>query len=208
MKKHRLINTFWNYRYIIVTFLLLIVILLIIYLLIQYKIISILWFQSHQYLFDISLTMLQILVILLGAILTYYRFFKGRTFSEKLIIKINIRVIKAKEKNNLHFLDINLYNSGSVLITNPIISIFIKKYKSKTEENESIALPFKYEDEACEKIRQFVIQPQESDSYSYLYKVSSDIWAVTYSIIVNSKGKIWKRNITIPNEISYEHIDN
>ena len=66
-------------------------------------------------------------VIMIGAVVSYYRFFRGRTFSTRLELEMEVTVIPADENTNIHSITLKARNIGTLSIwgLEPIITVDI-----------------------------------------------------------------------------------
>jgi hypothetical protein len=132
-------------------------------------------------------------LLVIGGILSYLRFFRGRTLRPKLNISPKIGVIPLKGEN-LHWIDVEIENRGSVSIWNHEITIYatlhapepycvrIIEYVSTVKEG---------------KIQEHLIDVGESSHEHAYLRVPNNIHAITYQIVVNDDRKTtWDRCIT------------
>src|SRR5437016_5444752 len=56
----------------------------------------------------------QVVFIILGAVFSYYRFFRGRTFITRADVSIKVEVIQATDEFNVHALTVEFKNLGTV----------------------------------------------------------------------------------------------
>lgn len=140
--------------------------------------------------------------IILGAVLTYFKFFAGQTFTPKAEISFEISVIETPRKRLLHTVKVTATNKGNLTIWNPVAQIRIKKRGDKNEYPEDIVQQFGEEHFFDKnKERQTIIDPGERVHFIIWREFSSEIYAVTYSTEVSSSsGRKWQNMITVPNK--------
>jgi len=134
-------------------------------------------------------------IIVTGAIFSYLRFFKGRLFRPKLIIKLNVNVIKI-DNTFLHSIEMELQNIGSVSIWNyqkRIIAIFHSECPHSVEVTDFLSLP------DIKKSEELIDAGESSFIFAHL-KVPINVSAVTYqTIIYDQISTKWTRTITVKN---------
>jgi hypothetical protein len=142
------------------------------------------------------------IVLLIGAVASYFRFFKGRTFSARAELGITVSVIRASGEENLHAISIRLKNIGPVPLWDPTISLRIQAYgPTPSAPVEIKGWRLEHTDstdgeEAC------VIDSQEYALYHADRLVATDIWAVRYEAAVRTAaGDTWFGMTTIANTV-------
>lgn len=192
----------WKYKNHLILVLIGILFLLLLILLVNENILTIAKLELRQVFFDIMSKLLSSLILVVGAVFSYYRFFKGRTFSERIEIKIQAKVFDYNSDGKIHTIDLELENIGSVPVKNvssEVISKFI--YINGNEDTRKLPnvelIPEKFIN---------IIDTQETDSRHYNLVVSEDVKAVLYHVkVTSSKGNIWTKIITVPNKNEYEY---
>jgi hypothetical protein len=135
-------------------------------------------------------------ILFLGGILSYFRFFKGRTFRPKLNISPKSGMIPLNEEN-LHWIDVKIENRGSVSIWNHEITIYatlhsLKPYCMRVTEY----MPGIIE----RKCGEHLIDVGEALHEHAFIRIPMNIHAVTYQIVVKDHhGTIWTRCLTESN---------
>jgi hypothetical protein len=141
-----------------------------------------------------------VVVIIIGAIFSYYRFFRGRTFFSRAELSLFASVLDTTKDFNIHFLTLEVKNIGALSIWDPLPVMDMYKHgpngithdvwenwrEATTSIGEAGMLP--------------VIDSGEIASFITYEEVDKSIWAVEYVAFVKSQGRtIWKRAITVPN---------
>ncbi len=92
---------------------------------------------ENKDLIDASTKLLGTLVLTLGAVASYFRFFKGRTLSPRLTIETTVEVFPFDESTNFHAVSIEVSNVGSVAIwgLEPRVEITYHRSDGKTQED-------------------------------------------------------------------------
>lgn len=150
-------------------------------------------------------TMISSSLLMLGAIFSYYRFFKGRTFTEKLNIRINLKVIECDDKENIHALDIALSNTSSIVIRDPEAMLTVSLIDRDALKLDPIQLQVPDFDPSKSNA---LIEPQENFHYHKNLIVAKSVKAVSYYVSVRSKrNHRWGKIITVPNRLPYEYLE-
>lgn len=140
-----------------------------------------------------------VVAIVAGGVLSYFRFFRGRTFSEKLIL-IPTSGTVVIPNGNLHWLEVEIKNLGSVAIWNHKIRI-LAQFHGDGESLHEVTEFAKWQDGGGNT--ETVIDVGESAyEHSYLF-VPTDIQAVSFKISVRSgKRAEWSRCLTVSNKMT------
>lgn len=195
-----IMENFWRYRKEIAVILITIFFLLFLVHLIQSNFITKNLFVDNKDVIDGLSKILSAAVLIIGAIFSYFKFFKGRIFKEKLLINISSKLIDNKE-NNLHVIDVELKNIGDTAIWYPnetIQLIYIANNGTETISNETPNSP----DEKLDKRKNiFLIEPQEVSYRHFTKFLPTEILALTFKIdIISNRGNKWSKSITIENK--------
>ena len=81
-------------------------------------------------------SLLETILLVFGAIASYFRFFKGRTFSPRLTINATVEVFPIDAAKMLHVLNVDVKNVGSTAIwgLEPRVEIYFHG-EERTEED-------------------------------------------------------------------------
>jgi hypothetical protein len=169
----------------------------------KYGLLSERFFTVHEKTIDGVGKLLGAMAILLGSIASYFRFFKGRTFSAKADLEISVTVIPTTSKDHLHVISVRLKNIGPVPIWDPRIRFKMIERSSSPSRTTEIT-GWRLEDslgdgtqEAC------VVDSQEHALYHSEQLIDKEVWAVRYEIAVQSSdGDTWYAMSTVPNKVS------
>jgi hypothetical protein len=148
-----------------------------------------------------------ITAIIFGVIVTYYRFFIGRTFSQNANIEIAISIFDVCKDNNLHCIMISFKNVGNLAIWNPKANIYVKRY----EEGKFYPLNEIYDIEelsgnSSEKLHEFFVNSSETLVYCHHLEIPKKILITNYIVeIVSSNKSAWSNSITIKNVVDKEN---
>jgi hypothetical protein len=148
---------------------------------------------------------IETIVLIIGGILAYIRFFKGRTLKAKLIINTSSAVYRV-ENALQHCIDIEIQNTGAVAIWNYRLEI-VATIHSEKEENIKITKYAKLPGEIKQIER--LIDVGESAYEQAFLDVPLTAFAVTYQIVVfDQNDAIWNRALTVENVVSKRNVTN
>lgn len=144
-----------------------------------------------------------ILAIIAGAILSYFRFFAGRTFSAKADIQFDVSLIETPQKKIMHVVSVSILNLGSLTIWNPVAKIGIKQFNDTKQNQDLIVEKFHSESYFKDKGRsEPVIDVGEKGYYMIWHEFDTSTWAVTYTVeLTSSGGQKWQSSKTVANKI-------
>lgn len=182
----------------IVPWLILFACILAIAVLLKDKVITKSFVIGNKDVFDAISKITTTLFLIIGAILSYLRFFKGRTFRPKLIIKPISGVISF-EKDMLHWVEIEIQNTGSVSVWNYDLKVHAfhhGRYSYCKNVTEFVlALPDL-------GLQERLIDVGES-AFEHLHIViPNQVIAVTYFItVIDQNETTWTRCLTVKNSL-------
>ncbi len=155
---------------------------------------------ENKDLIDVGTKLLGSVIITLGAIASYFRFFKGRTLSPRLKIDAKVEVFPVDSSRNFHVLSVEVTNVGSVAIwgLEPRVEIRFHGDKDRTEEDiGDWWTPLDHRDGTP---RLQMLDTEESSQFVVHREVPRAVWAVTYFTRVSlGSGHSWHRLITASN---------
>jgi hypothetical protein len=195
------IGTLWARSYgPVITLLSIIATVLFVAVLFHYRIISKTILVQNKNFIELLSTIITTSIVLLGALFSYFRFFRGRTLAPRLKLSAHIDVIKATDTEYLHVLNFEVTNIGSVAIWNlrPDVEIQYHGTEQKTKENITAWQTPMEEDN--NKIS--MLDTEESSQYIVRRLVPIEIWAVTYYTKATlESGHSWRHAVTVSNTI-------
>ena len=144
----------------------------------------------------------QVVFLVLGAVFSYYRFFRGRTFVSRGEVTISVNVIETTTDYNLHWVSIEFKNLGTVSVWDPKPEVFVTMFGPAGVVRDSWS-DWREAVTGREIRRGFsVIDSGEIASFTTHQEVSKTIWAVEYQVFVtNADGVRWKRATMIENKV-------
>jgi hypothetical protein len=141
--------------------------------------------------------------IFVGGILAYYRFFRGRTFSTRAELTMNISVLKASADKFLHVLTLSIKNVGTVSIWNPQPIVKVSAHRGDGSVSAELVDNWYEAALATETSpRLSVLDSGESCDFFMQRSFPEDVWAVTYSATVHcSTRDSWTKLATVENRV-------
>lgn len=166
----------------------------------KYKIISEASLSSKSGLIGNIKDIITILAIIIGAVLTYFKFFAGQTFTPKAQVDFQVTIIENPQGKFLHTVKVIVTNLGNLTIWNPKAEISAKP-RGDGNTREGVVRNFIEKDYINKKSdNQTIIDPGERVSFVIWREFDKNIWAVTYTAEVSSDGgRKWQNMITVPN---------
>ncbi|MEZ5398371.1 MAG: hypothetical protein R2729_01805 [Bryobacteraceae bacterium] len=149
--------------------------------------------------FDAISKFVSVVAIIIGGSLSYFRFFRGRTFREKMVIIPSAGRV-AVSNGNLHWLEVELKNTGSVAVWNYRLRVLAQLHG----ESEPIQEVHEFVKWPCDaEKREHLIDVGESSYEHALLFVPKDVSAVSFRIMVGiENGTVWTRCVTVGNDTS------
>jgi hypothetical protein len=152
-------------------------------------------------------SVVQVVVLTAGAIFSYYRFFRGRTFVSRAEINIVVQVLSAGEDQHLHSVIVQFKNLGTVSIWEPLPVVNVQLIGpegvvSETWRNWRAARVTDHQNarDLESTIPLTVVDSGETVTFNTYHEVSKRFWAAEYEVFVkDSDGNIWKRAAMVSN---------
>lgn len=138
---------------------------------------------------------LGILVILVGAVLSYFRFFHGRTFSTRAELDLSVRVLLLPNGHLMHVISLSLKNVGGSAIWNPqpLVTMSVTDSDGRRDAG-TITSWFDPLQHADGTRRVSVVDTGETGSFLAQRIFEPSVWTVTYMASVTCEtGDVWKQ---------------
>jgi hypothetical protein len=150
---------------------------------------------------------LTICILAVGGVLSYFRFFRGRTFAVRGELDLKVDVLEAPTHEMLHVLTLSFRNVGTVPIWNPEPRIEIRGHLgSESSPLGSISQWFEPMARPDGRIRAAVLDAGEVGRFYTQRFVNTEYWAVTYyASIACETGDVWQCTATVLNEPTARH---
>lgn len=157
---------------------------------------------QNKDLIDVIGTIVTSSLLVLGAIVAYYRFFRGRTFSVNANVNMDVSIHETNQDFLLHVVNIELANKGAFPIWEPSATLFAYPHGmsdlNKVDE-VNLWIP-KLANELKDHIQ--VVYAGETEQFYAFHRVPRTIWAVTYVVQMTSRGKSrWIKTVTVSNKV-------
>jgi len=166
---------------------------------IRYGVTTEAFFTRHEKTIDGIAKVLEAALLIAGAIASYFRFFKGRTFSERGELTIAVAVIPATATHHLHAVSVRLKNIGPVSIWDPRIRLRIQHHAASRSDEVEVK-GFRLEPTGSDEDATCIIDSDESALYHAEHLVDTRVWAVRYAAEVRSSaGDTWFAMTTVAN---------
>ncbi|MGH3810482.1 MAG: hypothetical protein ACRDRU_28450, partial [Pseudonocardiaceae bacterium] len=91
----------------------------------KFGILSLGWFKVNKDSLAAISSLCSAVVVVVTGTLAYYRFFRGRTFTTRVELSIDVDVIDDPENICLHSVTVSAKNIGTVTIWNPQLSVYV-----------------------------------------------------------------------------------
>lgn len=155
------------------------------------------FFARHEKTIDGTSTLLGAAALVAGAVASYFRFFKGRTFATRAELSIAVAVIPATSGQHLHAITVRLKNIGPVPLWDPRIRLRMQDHSAAPAEPAEIQ-GWRLEHGAGDDVA--VVDSQECALYHAERLVHASVWAVRYEAAVRTPGgDTWFAMTTIAN---------
>ena len=141
----------------------------------------------------------QILVLTLGAVFSYFRFFKGRTFVSRADIDVAVQVIRVSEETNVHVVNAELKNLGAVAIWDPQAELYVS---SLLPDDAGKNVGWARTDHILSTTENAVVDSGERAAFTAYTQVLAGALAVRYHVvIVDTDGVSWRRTAIVQNKV-------
>jgi hypothetical protein len=145
----------------------------------------------------------QVVFLILGAVFSYYRFFRGRTFVSRGDLTISVAVIETTATYNLHWVSIEFKNLGTVSVWDPKPEVFVALFGPDGVVTDSWS---NWQEDVTGRERRSgfsIVDSGETASFTTHQQVAKAVWAVEYQVFVtDADGVRWKRATMIENRRS------
>jgi hypothetical protein len=142
-----------------------------------------------------------VIVIVVGGIFSYYRFFRGRTFFSRAELKVSVVVIETTEDFNIHAVTVEVKNIGTLSIWEPTPYVRVDQYGPRGRKTDQWANWTEASGPGVETEMLTVIDSGETAAFICQHQVEKSIWSVTYVAFVKSREReIWKASTTVANK--------
>jgi hypothetical protein len=157
---------------------------------------------QNKDLIDVGTKLVATIILTFGAIVSYFRFFKGRTLSPRLTVNATVEVFPIDTAATLQVLTVDVKNVGSVAVwgLEPCVDILFHGDQERTEKDiGNWWTPLEQRDGTR---RLHMLDTDESSQFVVHRVVPTQYWAVTYFTRIGlSSGHSWHRIVTASNRV-------
>lgn len=157
------------------------------------------WLQDQKEALAALSSMLTMLILLVGAIFSYYRFFKGRTLSLRLELSITVSIHETPLDKKLHAITITAKNVGTSTVWNPKPEVQAKTHGRSDIERMWNIMEWQPLDKYKHTLA--LIESGETATFFALQEIPNEACAVTYFASVTAdEGDAWFASTTVSNK--------
>lgn len=178
-----------------------IILLLILANLFKYNYFSLLMFAQNKDAITTLTSIISTIILIISALATYYRFFRGRIFSTRVEIELKVSLHLINKETVLQAIEIEITNIGGFSIWEPSVSLSAYKHNLNGELSSPIAVNI-WGSPSNEERQESVIvaHPQEKIHFYAFQKIPTKTTIVTYVTTVRiGKKTTLSKAITVPN---------
>jgi hypothetical protein len=195
-------NILFRYRGQIILALLVVVSFLVAANLIKYAQVSKSTIIENKDLIDVVLKAVGSILLVIGAVASYYRFFRGRTFAARANLELEVSVFDTVHDFKLHVIDFQVTNIGNVPIWQPRPVITVHMYGPSDLKTYDIDNWWHPMWEKKNMSTTDLIDSQESAQFYASQHIPLDVWAVTYTAAIETRGRnVWRKSVTVSNRV-------
>jgi hypothetical protein len=153
---------------------------------------------------DAASSVLGILVLGAGSVLSYFRFFHGRTFSTRGEVDLLVEIHSLPTGQLLHLLSLSFKNVGTTAIWDPQPSISaIASTVDRTEEVQDIGYWMDAFVGSDGRLRAPVIDTGETGRFPAQHTFAPEVVTVTYVVTITCEtGDVWRHVRIVRNSVS------
>ena len=160
--------------------------------------ISVAWLKDNKDAITAATGIATTLLVFLGGVFSYYRFFRGRTFAARAELKLNVLVHATTEDFHLHSIIAEIKNLGSMPIWDPQPTIWLTIHGPEGSSRNVIDDWFDPPSPSGRGSDLTVIESSETTSYFAQQKVPKTAWVVTYLMAIRSRsGDVWHVGLSL-----------
>jgi hypothetical protein len=169
-------------------------------------VLSLAWFKDNKDALGGVGSVVNLVAVVVGSALAYFRFFRGRTLATRADLSIDVDIIDGPTENHLHSIVVSVSNKGTVTIWNPrpTIRVMARHVDGRVSE---FAID-RWIDERYEaadsrgRVRGIgAIDSDETADFFTEHLFGADVWAVTYAVSLTcSTGDMWTKLRTVAND--------
>jgi hypothetical protein len=167
-------------------------------------ILSTLWLTGHKDALAALSSAISAAGIVIGGLMAYFRFFRGRTLATRADLTIEVELIPSPSGRLLHSITVSVKNVGTVTIwePRPVIEV-TRRHTDGTSSSFSIADWYELPDDNVGPPRLSALDSGETGAFFTSQFFEPEIWAVTYAAVVScATGDSWTKLRTVENRVA------
>lgn len=150
--------------------------------------------KAHKEALDATSSFVNIIVVIVGAVLSYFRFFHGRTLATRAELDLNVCVHSLPSGLMLHTISLSLKNVGGSAIWNPRPAVAVLVSDESGSQPIDTIDHWKDSLELTDgALRVAVVDTGETGRFQTYRTFHAQAWVVTYFARVScDSGDVWK----------------
>lgn len=161
------------------------------------------WLASHKDAISAASDLVQVTLVVVAAVFSYYRFFHGRTFSSRAEPGINVSVHSTTGDYFIHAILVAFKNVGTIPIWDPRPTVALQTIGPGGASE--IAVADRWQEQSLSgdnEDRLPVVEAGETVSFVMHKQVPKTEWIVIYgATIVSQSGDVWATGKTVSNRV-------
>jgi hypothetical protein len=161
------------------------------------------WLRSNKDAITALSALASASTVVVGGILAYVKFFRGRTLVRRAELSIDVKVLESPQGQILHFVTVSAKNIGTVTLVEPRISLH-----SEARRNDGTIVHFEVGFDGWSEVsdhgtahggRFAVVDTGEVAEFSFEKPFDSSVWAVHYVAILKVQALTWSKHTVVEN---------
>lgn len=163
--------------------------------------ISFAWFAAQKDALAGISSAVTAVVLVIGSVFSYFRFFRGRTLSQRAELSLSVSVHATTGACLIHAITLSAKNVGNTTIWNPLPTISAEVHGPADVQNAFHIADWNPEEVKSSNMAP-VIDPGETVTFFALRQIAEAAWAVTYSAaLMAGEGDTWHVAKTVSNKV-------
>jgi hypothetical protein len=136
--------------------------------------------------------------VVIGGVLAYFRFFRGRTFTERASLQTKVGVAKSPSGELHHSIKIEVKNVGTTTIIAPVIEILARREHVDGATSSDTVKDWRPKPHEG---TWHSVEPGETAIYFAEESYGDDVWLVSYDVMVKLRnGRAWIDYVAVENK--------
>jgi hypothetical protein len=164
--------------------------------------ITLAWLKDNKDAITASTGISTTLLVFLGGVFSYYRFFRGRTFAARAELQLSVSVHETTEDFHIHSIVAEIKNLGSMPIWDPRPTIWFTVHGPEGSNRRVIDDWFNPPSISGQSSELTVIESTETASFFAQQQIPKNVWVVTYIMAIRSRsGDVWHVGTSVSNTV-------